>query len=163
RTMGFSRPSRSHHVAAASPPRAPRRPPRVRQRPRPGRLQEAAQRDTRHTQRAPSAAPRLQPRPPVDHLHDPRAVPADRRPGPAGPIIEETAGKGAPTRTFQDLLRTPHDEDLFDYYATSQLMLVDAESGSARPLGKPGIIRDVSPSPDGRFVLVRRHVRPYSY
>ena len=40
---------------------------------------------------------------------------------PAGPVIEENLGKKAPSRTYQDLLKNPYDETLFDYYCTSQL------------------------------------------
>ncbi|MCB1744554.1 MAG: hypothetical protein KDK91_29570, partial [Gammaproteobacteria bacterium] len=38
----------------------------------------------------------------------------------------------------------------------SQLALVDARSGEVQPLGGAEVIRDVQPSPDGRFLLVRR-------
>src|SRR6478672_3443912 len=37
---------------------------------------------------------------------------------PDGPIIQESDGKRAPVRTYEDLLQDAHDEDLFDYYAT---------------------------------------------
>src|SRR5262249_24616298 len=39
---------------------------------------------------------------------------------PPGPTIQESSGKAGPVRTFQDLLRNAHDEDLFDHYCTSQ-------------------------------------------
>src|SRR5439155_13464757 len=51
----------------------------------------------------------------------------------------------------------------FDYFATSQLTLVDARTGKATPLGKPGVISSATPSPDGRHFLVIRLRRPYSY
>jgi dipeptidyl aminopeptidase/acylaminoacyl peptidase len=82
---------------------------------------------------------------------------------PAGPTIQEGSGKAAPAWTFQDLLRNRHDEDLFDYYATSQLMVVDAATGRTKALGKPGVFRSCTPSPDGRHFLVVRNHRPYSY
>jgi hypothetical protein len=43
---------------------------------------------------------------------------------PDGPIIQESDGKKAPVRTYEDLLENRHDEDLFDYYATAQLTRV---------------------------------------
>jgi hypothetical protein len=43
---------------------------------------------------------------------------------PAGPVIEENLGKKAPSRTYQDLLKNPYDESLFDFYCTSQLTTV---------------------------------------
>jgi dipeptidyl aminopeptidase/acylaminoacyl peptidase len=82
---------------------------------------------------------------------------------PVGPVIQESSGKSSPVRTYQDLLQTPHDEDLFDYYATSQLAVVDPANGKTTPLGKPGIFASVVPAPDGKHILVVRNQRPYSY
>ena len=48
------------------------------------------------------------------------------------------AESGAPT--YEDLLQNPHDEDLFEFYATSQLAVVDSVSGQVSPIGKPAII-----------------------
>src|SRR3712207_8012728 len=42
---------------------------------------------------------------------------------------------------LQDMLQSPHDENLFEYYATSQLAFVDAPSGRVTPVGKPGLHR----------------------
>ena len=64
-------------------------------------------------------------------------------------------------RTFEDLLQDRHDEELFDYYATTQLALV--KNGVATPVGKPGIFARVEPSPDGKHLLVSRIQHPYSY
>jgi dipeptidyl aminopeptidase/acylaminoacyl peptidase len=66
-------------------------------------------------------------------------------------------------RTYEDLLQNAHDEDLFDYYVSSQLALVDAQSGKLREIGAPEIFDSVAPSPDGQHILVARIVRPYSY
>lgn len=89
-------------------------------------------------------------------------APGERR-MPAGPNIQESYGKGAPTWTFQDLLKNPHDEDLFDYYARAQLAFVDSASGLAAPVGKPGVYETAAPAPDGKHLLVARIHRPYSY
>jgi dipeptidyl aminopeptidase/acylaminoacyl peptidase len=61
------------------------------------------------------------------------------------------------------MLRTPHDEDLFEYYATSQLMRIDLATAKMTPVGKPGILEAVTPSPNGQDVLVSRVHRPFSY
>ncbi|TKJ28608.1 prolyl oligopeptidase [bacterium (candidate division B38) B3_B38] len=82
---------------------------------------------------------------------------------PVGPIVQETAGKFAPVRTYQDLLTSPYDEELFDYYATAQLMVLDVETGSSRPLGSLGVYIDISPSPNGEFLLVEKVEHPDSY
>src|SRR5690349_10686941 len=81
---------------------------------------------------------------------------------PDGPIIQESDGKKAPAATYEDLLQSAHDEDLFDYYATSQLTLVDINS-HVTPVGKPGIFFRIDPSPDGAHILTARIHRPYSY
>ncbi|MCC6858250.1 MAG: hypothetical protein IT158_06810 [Bryobacterales bacterium] len=92
-----------------------------------------------------------------------RGKPAAEPPAPAGPNIQESAGKAAGAWTFQDMLSSPHDEALFDYYATAQLASVSLPSGRIAPIGKPAIFANVSPAPDGRHILVSRIQRPYSY
>jgi dipeptidyl aminopeptidase/acylaminoacyl peptidase len=82
---------------------------------------------------------------------------------PRGPRVEESFGKSAPVPTFEDLLEDAHDSDLFDYYATAQLALIDVASGKPKPLGKPGIFASLEPAPDGQHILVARIHRPYSY
>ena len=82
---------------------------------------------------------------------------------PGGPLVQETNGKVAPARTFQDLLDSPHHEALFDYHATSQLALVNAKNGDSKPIGAPGIYATIDPSPSGQLLLVARLQRPYSY
>src|SRR6185295_15414132 len=72
-------------------------------------------------------------------------------------------GKSTGAPTFEDLLQNPHDEDLYEYYATSQLASVDVESGKVTPLGKSGIIENVTLSPNGKDMLVEREHRPFSY
>lgn len=92
-----------------------------------------------------------------------RGAPPERPAVPTGPIVQETGGAAAPRPTFQDLLEDPHDERLFEYYFTSQLAFVDATSAAATPVGRPGLYALASPSPDGRFLLVARLKRPFSY
>ncbi len=84
---------------------------------------------------------------------------------PAGPSIQETgSGKGqSSTYETRDTLNSKHDEDLFDYYATSQLAFVDAGSLAVTPAGKPGIYASVDAAPDGKHVLVTAIHKPYSY
>jgi dipeptidyl aminopeptidase/acylaminoacyl peptidase len=80
---------------------------------------------------------------------------------PSGPNIQETFGKPGPVRTYQDLLTSAHDENLFEYYYASQLAYVDAASGKRTLIGKPGMVKG-TPSPDGQFILVQRLKRPFS-
>ena len=88
--------------------------------------------------------------------------PAEPR-SPQGPIIQESFSKAAPAPTFEDLLASPRDEQLFDYYATSRLAFVNIATGKATPVGKPGIYETAQLAPDGRFILVSAIHHPYSY
>jgi dipeptidyl aminopeptidase/acylaminoacyl peptidase len=96
------------------------------------------------------------------------AVPADRGAppqapaAPPGPNIQETSGKAAPVATLQDLLRTPHDEALFEHYFTSQPVVVDAATARVQPVGPPGLYAGLEASTDGRYLLVERLGRPFS-
>ncbi len=97
-----------------------------------------------------------------------RFVPADRGEPPQppsvppGPKVQETAGKAAPARTYQDLLQSAHDEALFEYYATSELTRVTLD-GNAEQVGRRGLLSRVVPSPDGNYILVEEVRRPFSY
>jgi len=69
---------------------------------------------------------------------------------PAGPVVQENLGEKTPAATYQDLLKNPFDESLFDYYTTSQLARVDLD-GTTTPIGTPGIFAGVDPSPLARW------------
>jgi dipeptidyl aminopeptidase/acylaminoacyl peptidase len=81
---------------------------------------------------------------------------------PTGPVIQQSLGRKAPARTYQDLLENEHDEAVFEHYTTAQIVRA-ALDGTASPLGAPGIIDLFAPSPDGRFVLVQTVRKPFSY
>ncbi len=81
---------------------------------------------------------------------------------PAGPDAQETSGRFSPVRTYQDLLTSKYDEDLFEYYMTAQPALVDLEGRRTIRVGKPGIYASASPSPGGEYLLIERLRRPYS-
>lgn len=78
------------------------------------------------------------------------------------PVIQETDGKSAPARTYQDLLKDAYDEVLFEYYATSEVVRVHLD-GRVEPLGVRGLIRRAEPSPNGEYVLVETVHKPFSY
>lgn len=98
-----------------------------------------------------------------------RLVPAGRGAAPAesmvpkGPHVQESLGKAGPVPTYEDMLTNPHDEDLFDYYATAQLAYVDTVTSKITPFGKPAIYTGVHPSPDGKNFLMSRIHHPYDY
>jgi dipeptidyl aminopeptidase/acylaminoacyl peptidase len=81
---------------------------------------------------------------------------------PAGPTIQETSGKAAPSRTYQDLLANPHDEALFAYFMDSQLMRITLD-GSSTAVGKPAMIKSMLLSPDKNYLLVESIQKPFSY
>src|SRR5258706_6417842 len=56
-----------------------------------------------------------------------------------------------------------HDEDLFDYYAASQLAFVDAATGAITPVGRQSQYESLEPAPDGQHLLVTSIHKPYSY
>src|SRR3989442_14547191 len=55
-----------------------------------------------------------------------------------------------------------HDKDLFLYCFTSQLAMIDTATGRKSLVGKPGILENVTPSPNGEYILVSRLKRPFS-
>ena len=95
-------------------------------------------------------------------------VPPDRGPEPKkkkvppSPIIRRTRDKATPTSTYPFLLRAQHDKALFEYYTKSQL--AELVPGKApRKLGKPGMYQSLSLSPDGKYILTEKLIKPFSY
>ena len=82
---------------------------------------------------------------------------------PEGPVIQESEAKSSPVRTYQDLLSSPHDADLYDHFAAAELALVHAVNGTKQLVGEAAVYPSVEVSPSGSFVLVERLRRPYSY
>jgi dipeptidyl aminopeptidase/acylaminoacyl peptidase len=82
---------------------------------------------------------------------------------PTGPHVQESLGGASGSATLEDMLQNPHDEDLFEFYATSQLATIDAATGKMTVVGKPEIIESVRISPDGNHFLVTTVHRPFSY
>ncbi|HJW73136.1 MAG TPA: prolyl oligopeptidase family serine peptidase [Geothrix sp.] len=95
------------------------------------------------------------------HLGPPPAEPEV----PLGPSIQESMGASGQSSTYEnrDTLNSQHDEDVFDYYATAQIALVDADRGTITPVGKPDRYEQLDPAPDGRHLLVATLRKPYSY
>lgn len=80
---------------------------------------------------------------------------------PKGPTVQLNLGKAAPSPTYQDLIKSPYDEQLFEFYATSQL--VQNKAGVETNIGKPGLISAVTLSPDKKYMMVRTIRKPFSY
>lgn len=101
----------------------------------------------------------------VKLIPDDRGTPPAPPAVPPGPKIQESLGVAAASSTYEarDVLKSPYDEDLFDYYTRSQLALVRLPSGEVTRIGKAEIFGGISPAPGGRYLLVERIHRPYSY
>lgn len=81
---------------------------------------------------------------------------------PEGPVVQENLGKTAASRTYQDLLKNPYDESLFDFYLTAQLKEVDL-NGKTKDIGRPAIYSQFDYSPDGNYIMTKQIEKPYSY
>jgi dipeptidyl aminopeptidase/acylaminoacyl peptidase len=84
-------------------------------------------------------------------------------PVPTGPVVQENLGRKNPERTYQDLLRTPHDEAVFAYMMTAELSRIEAASGRVKVIHPAGLYESVNVVGDGRHLLVERLARPFSY
>ena len=97
-----------------------------------------------------------------------KLVPKDRGPEPAqdivphGPIVQENDGQKRPSRTQPDLLKSPYDEQLFDYYMRAQLARIYPDS-KVEPIGLPALYLGIEPSPDAHHLLTEVTHHPYSY
>jgi dipeptidyl aminopeptidase/acylaminoacyl peptidase len=80
---------------------------------------------------------------------------------PSGPVIQENLGKSAPSRTYQDLIKNPYDEQLFAFYATTQPVM--NKGGVETNFAKAGIYTTISASPDKKYYMVRQIQKPFSY
>lgn len=80
---------------------------------------------------------------------------------PKGPTTQENYGKASPRPTFQDLIKSPYDEDLFAFYTTTQL--VKNVNGVETKIGAPSIYGSLSFSPDKKYMLLRKIKKPFSY
>ncbi len=95
-------------------------------------------------------------------------IPEARKPAarglrlPEGPSVQESSGRKAPVRTFQDLLRSPADEEDFNYYTEAEIFKVTLTAEKSRFLPK-AIYRSVSYSPGGEYLMVQTIGKPYSY
>jgi len=80
---------------------------------------------------------------------------------PVGPSIQESVGKAAPSRTYQDLIRSPYDEEAFAFLTSSQL--VKNTNGIETKMGSPAIYTSFEVSPDKKYLLTETIQKPFSY
>jgi dipeptidyl aminopeptidase/acylaminoacyl peptidase len=82
---------------------------------------------------------------------------------PTGPVVQENEGRATPAPTYEDLLKSPTDERIFEFYATAQIAEVTMSGGAVRKIGKPGVFASLESSPDGKYVFAEELHRPFSY
>ncbi len=83
---------------------------------------------------------------------------------PLGPVVMDTSSNYSRENAWEDLSKNAYDETLFEYYGTAQMIEVDVTSNAQVKVGPPGLyIAPPAVSPDGRFIVMQRVKRPYSY
>lgn len=80
---------------------------------------------------------------------------------PVGPSIQENIGKAAPSRTYQDLIKSVYDETAFAFMTTAQL--IKNTNGTETKLSSPAIYAAFTVSPDNKYILTETIQKPYSY
>jgi dipeptidyl aminopeptidase/acylaminoacyl peptidase len=80
---------------------------------------------------------------------------------PKGPTVQQNMGKAAASVTYQDLIKSPYDEQLFEFYTTTQF--VKNTHGVETKIGTPQIYNSVVVSPDKKYFLVEKIDKPFSY
>ncbi len=80
---------------------------------------------------------------------------------PKGPTTQENYGKATPRPTFQDLIKSPYDEQLYEFYATTQL--VKNSNGTETKISTSAIYSSINVSPDKKYMIVRTLKKPFSY
>uniref|UniRef100_A0A0D9X362 Peptidase S9 prolyl oligopeptidase catalytic domain-containing protein n=1 Tax=Leersia perrieri TaxID=77586 RepID=A0A0D9X362_9ORYZ len=92
----------------------------------------------------------------------PRGNPPKKPLVPFGPRIRSNEHKNVvQMRATKEMLKDLHEEELFDYYATSQLILVSLD-GTVKPIAPPAIYTALDPSPDEKYLMLTSVHRPYS-
>ena len=78
-----------------------------------------------------------------------------------GPAIQQSSGKAAPSATYEDLIKTPYDEQLFAFYTTSNLTI--NRSGKETIIGNTGIYSSFTLSPNKKYFITKTIHKPFSY
>ena len=81
---------------------------------------------------------------------------------PTGPKVTENNGEKAQNRTYQDLIKNPTDAKNFTQLSKSEIYLVDLK-GNKQPFLDSRMYRNISLSPNGKYVIVSFIKTPFSY
>ncbi|MEO0349055.1 MAG: prolyl oligopeptidase family serine peptidase [Cyanobacteria bacterium P01_A01_bin.15] len=88
-------------------------------------------------------------------------VPASARIGPD--ILESVGASARSTYEARNLLQTAYDDDLFEYYMTSELVIIATTTRQTTIIGAPAPYTMAQFSPSGEYLLVKRLVSPWSH
>ena len=78
------------------------------------------------------------------------------------PLVFNNTGTWGNLSSSANLIKSPNDEKLFEFYGQSQLYSVTIE-GETKPIGQSALLLDAVPSPDGKYILVQMIRPPFSY
>ena len=107
---------------------------------------------------------------PFIFLHDGsilyKSVPEDNgslvsRAFPRGPVMQHSDRKKGTYRTVRNVIASIDDEDDFDYLCTSEFRIWDGNGNHSA--GKKAVVREYTPSPDGKYLMLVTEHKPYSY
>lgn len=95
---------------------------------------------------------------------EPRAAMPQPPAVPLGPRVKlaEESDKNR-LRNYASLLATPYEQTLLEWHATGQVALIDLKTRAVKSVGQPAMVKEVVPSPDGKFLRITRMVKPFSY
>jgi len=96
-------------------------------------------------------------------IPDRRGAPPAAPRVPNAPVVQESLGRASPERSYADLLKSPHDEALFEFHARATLTWVDLHSLQSRDLPATAMFTSISSVGEGQYLLTERITRPFSY
>lgn len=81
---------------------------------------------------------------------------------PEGPIVSVSDGSVSQNRTYQDLLKNKTDEYNFEQITTTRIYKVNL-NGEVQLFKDKDMYRNISFSPDGKYVMISTIQKPFSY
>ena len=82
---------------------------------------------------------------------------------PSTPLVRVASADENRLRTYPSLLKDPHDQALFQYHTTGQLVRIEVRNRRVERIGAPAMYESVSVSPSGEYVRIRATQAPFPY
>ncbi|TVP47477.1 MAG: S9 family peptidase [Gemmatimonadales bacterium] len=96
-------------------------------------------------------------------LPDNRGAEPVRPAQPATPLVRVASSDENRLRTYPSLLKDPHDQALFEYYTTGQLVRIEVSNRRVEKIGEPAMYESLDASPAGDMLRIRTTSKPFSY